>query len=180
MRYGYVTSGRSWSARARTTSQTTSMGQARGPRDVHQSRYNSDTPRYLSYTYHTARIPTTTAICQRREDEIRRPTALGVRDRIGPTRCNAATPTNRSANTTWPTPGKKGNSKNHRKEGQNVLYGDGHVEWQKTNRLRRRTATTSGTSKRQTRPATCSRRTTRQDSVLQVENWPVSTQPNPQ
>jgi prepilin-type processing-associated H-X9-DG protein len=27
---------------------------------------------------------------------------------------------------------KKANSSNHEKDGQNVLYGDGHVAWQKT------------------------------------------------
>ena len=30
--------------------------------------------------------------------------------------------------------GRRGNSKNHRKKGQNVLYGDGHVAWRDTNR----------------------------------------------
>jgi prepilin-type processing-associated H-X9-DG protein len=31
-------------------------------------------------------------------------------------------------------PGPKGNSRNHKKAGQNVLYGDGHVSWVDTNR----------------------------------------------
>jgi prepilin-type N-terminal cleavage/methylation domain-containing protein/prepilin-type processing-associated H-X9-DG protein len=31
-------------------------------------------------------------------------------------------------------PGKRGNSRNHRKAGQNVLYADGHVSWAVTNR----------------------------------------------
>ncbi len=92
-------------------------------------RYASDTPRVLSYTYH----------CPYPDQDA---TAAGVKMKLGAfgsefaiasdralQRCNAD-----GNGSSLTDPGKWGNSLNHGRVGQNVLYGDGHVAWQTTNR----------------------------------------------
>ncbi len=130
VRYGYVTSA---TMICPSTDDVADDFEGYKPieRAMFTRRYNSDLPRNVSYTYHCP-YPDQTA------------SALGVKMRLGLygsdfaiasdyslQRCNADQPLGAH---NIADPGKKGNSKNHNKEGQNVLYGDGHVSWQTTNR----------------------------------------------
>jgi prepilin-type N-terminal cleavage/methylation domain-containing protein/prepilin-type processing-associated H-X9-DG protein len=127
VRYGYVTSG-VMVCPSTDDEADTFEGHKASDRSMFTKRYASDLPRNVSYTYHCP-YPDQTAVSAGVKVKL---TAYGAEFAIASDRalqrCNADPGSSLSDD------GPRGNSLNHNRAGQNVLYGDGHVAWQTTNR----------------------------------------------
>lgn len=130
IRYGYVTSA---TMICPSTDDVADDFEGMKPseRATFTRRYPNDEDRNISYTYNCP-FPDQDALaagCKVKLSSFG--SEYAIASDLSLQRCNTDSP---AGEHDIGSAGRKGNSKNHGKKGQNVLYGDGHVEWRDTNR----------------------------------------------